>query len=140
MDFITTLPVTNENQDAMMVIVDKLTDLVMLIPTRTNMDTVEPATKFFIHLYRWLGLPKQIISDMDGSFISIFLKEVFTLTQARLAMSTSHHPQTDRRKKRQIKLWMKLSDSTSTTNKLIGTTCYQLSNTPTTLACKLPLD
>jgi hypothetical protein len=33
--FITTLPVTKENHDAVMVIVDKLTKLVMFIPTRT---------------------------------------------------------------------------------------------------------
>jgi hypothetical protein len=39
MDFITTLPVTKENHDAVMVIVDKLTKLVMFIPTRTDMDT-----------------------------------------------------------------------------------------------------
>jgi hypothetical protein len=47
--FITTLPVTKEYRDAVMVIVDKLTKLVMFIPTRTDMDTVETATKFFNH-------------------------------------------------------------------------------------------
>jgi hypothetical protein len=40
MDFITTLPLTKENHDAVMVIVDKLTKLMMFIPTRTDMDTV----------------------------------------------------------------------------------------------------
>jgi Integrase zinc binding domain len=49
MDFITTLPMTKENHDAVMVIVDKLTKLVMFIPTRTDMDTVETAKKFFNH-------------------------------------------------------------------------------------------
>jgi hypothetical protein len=33
MDFITTFPVTKENHDAVMVIVDKLTKLVIFIPT-----------------------------------------------------------------------------------------------------------
>jgi hypothetical protein len=94
-DFITTLPVTKENHDAVMVIVDKLTKLVMFIPTRTDMDTVETAKKFFNHWYRWFGLSKKIISDMDGSFISRFWKELFRLTQTRLAMYTSHHPQPD---------------------------------------------
>jgi hypothetical protein len=67
MDFITTLPGTKENNDAVMVIVDKLTKLVMFIITRTDMDTVETAKKFFNHWYRWFGLPKKIISDRDGS-------------------------------------------------------------------------
>jgi hypothetical protein len=47
MDFITTLPVTKYNHDAVMVIVDKLTKLVMFITTQTYMDTVETAKKFF---------------------------------------------------------------------------------------------
>jgi hypothetical protein len=64
--------VTKENHDAVMVIVDKLTKLVMFIPTRTDMDTVETAEKFFSNLYRWFGVPKKIISDRDGRFISRF--------------------------------------------------------------------
>jgi hypothetical protein len=95
MDFITTLPVTKEDHDALMVIVGKLTKLVMFIPSQTDMDTVETATKFFNHWYRWFGLPNKIISDKDGRFISRFWKELVRLTQTRLAMSTSHHPQTD---------------------------------------------
>jgi hypothetical protein len=78
-----------------MVIVDKLTKLVMFIPTRTDMDTVEASKKFFNHWYKWFGLPNKIISDRDGRFISGFWKELFRITQKRLAMSTSHHPQTD---------------------------------------------
>jgi hypothetical protein len=72
MEFITTLPVTKYNHDAVMVIVNKLTKLVMFIPTRTDMDTVETAKKFFNHWFRWFGLPKKIISDRDGRFISRF--------------------------------------------------------------------
>jgi hypothetical protein len=95
MDFITTFPVTKENNDAVMLIVDKLNKLVMFIPTRPDMDTRETAKKFFNHWYRWFGLPKKIISNRDGSFISRFWKELFRLTQTRLALSISHHPQTD---------------------------------------------
>jgi Integrase zinc binding domain len=69
MGFIATLPVTKEYHDAVMVIVDKLTKLVMFIPTRTDMDTVETEKKFFNHWYKWFGLPKKIISDRDGRFI-----------------------------------------------------------------------
>jgi hypothetical protein len=95
MEFITTFPVTKENHDAVVVIVDKLFKLVIFIPTRTDMDTVETAKKFFNHWYRWFGLPTKIISNRDGRFISRFWKEIFRLTQTRMAMSTSYHPQTD---------------------------------------------
>jgi hypothetical protein len=95
MDFNTSLPETKSNHDAVMVIVDKLSKLVMFIPTRTDMDTVATAKMFFNHWYRWFGLPKKIISDRDGRFVSKFWKELFRLTQTRLEMSTSHDPQTD---------------------------------------------
>jgi Integrase zinc binding domain/Chromo (CHRromatin Organisation MOdifier) domain len=108
MDFSTTLPVTKENHDAVIVIVDKVTKLVMFIRTRTDMDTVETAKRFFNHLYRWFGLPKKIISDRDGRFISRFWKELFRITQTMLAMSTGHHPHTDRQTEKAIRTLEKM--------------------------------
>jgi hypothetical protein len=49
-DFITILPETKANHDAVMVIVEKLTKLVLLFPTRTDMNTVTTAKLFFNHL------------------------------------------------------------------------------------------
>jgi hypothetical protein len=77
MYFITTLPETKANHDAVMVIVDKLTKLLMFIPTRTDMDTVTTAKLFCNHWYMWLGLPEKIISDRNGLFISKFWRELF---------------------------------------------------------------
>jgi hypothetical protein len=71
------------------------------------MDTVETSKKFLNHWYRWFGLPKKIISDRDERFISMFWKELFRITQTRLSMSTSHHPQTDGQTARPIELWRK---------------------------------
>jgi hypothetical protein len=39
-----------------------------------------------------------MISDRDWRFISRFWKELVRLTQTRLAMSTSHHPQTEKQR------------------------------------------
>jgi hypothetical protein len=36
-----------------------------------------------------------IVSDRDGHFVGKFWQELFRLTQVRLAMSSSHHPQAD---------------------------------------------
>jgi hypothetical protein len=95
MDFITALPKTKNEFDAIMVVVDKLTKMVMFIPTTTEVDAVGSAKLFFRNWYRLYGLPSKIISDRDGRFISKFWRELFRLMQTKLAMSTSHHPQTD---------------------------------------------
>jgi hypothetical protein len=94
MDFITTLPETKANHDAVTEIADKLTRLVMFIPTRTDMDAVMTAKLFFNHWYRWFGLPDKIISDSDGRLICKFWRGLFRLTPTRLAMSKRHNPQT----------------------------------------------
>jgi hypothetical protein len=54
MDFITSLPKTKANHDAVMVIVDKPTKLVMFIPTRTDMDTMATAKMLLNHWYSGL--------------------------------------------------------------------------------------
>jgi hypothetical protein len=89
MVFITTLPETKASHDAVMVIVDKLAKLVMFIPTRTDIDTFrQPKPPIPM-------IEEQLRDSEDGLFISNFWRELFRLTQTRLAMSTSHHPQTD---------------------------------------------
>jgi hypothetical protein len=72
MEFITSLPDSKANIDAVMVILDIFTKLVTFIPNRTNMDTVTTAKVLLNHWYRWFGLPKKIISYRDGRFVSKF--------------------------------------------------------------------
>jgi hypothetical protein len=48
-EFITTLPETKANYDAVMVIVDKLTKMVMFRPTRIDMDTDTTEKLIFNH-------------------------------------------------------------------------------------------
>ncbi|XP_059075191.1 uncharacterized protein LOC131875172 [Cryptomeria japonica] len=50
---------------------------------------------FFREVFRLHGLPKNIISDRDSRFFSIFCGELFRLTGTELNHSTSYHPQTD---------------------------------------------
>jgi hypothetical protein len=95
LDFVMDLPRTSSGQDAIVVIVDRLSKIVRFCPTTSDADAVGSAKLFFNHWYRHYGLPCKIVSDRDVRFVGKFWQELFRLTQVHLAMSSSHHPQTD---------------------------------------------
>jgi hypothetical protein len=69
--------------------------MIMFIPTTAEVDAVGSAKLFFSNWYRLYGLPRNIISDRDGRVMNKFWRELFPLMETKLAMSMSHHPQTD---------------------------------------------
>ena len=50
---------------------------------------------FFKEIFRLHGLPKSIVSDRDGRFMSAFWQEIFRLVGIKLTLSTRYHPQTN---------------------------------------------
>jgi transposase InsO family protein len=94
MDFITELPESN-GYDSILVIVDKLTKYVNLIPTTTRINEKGTAELFFDHIVTHYGLPKQIISDRDSRWTGSFWKEVCKKLNIQRALTTAHHPQAD---------------------------------------------
>ena len=95
MDFIMELPKTAQGHDAILVVVDKLTRFVTLIPTTSNVNESETAELLFKHVICKYGLPRQIISDRDQRWVGSFLKEVSKLLNIKRALTTSHHSQAD---------------------------------------------
>ena len=63
MDFITHLPKTRQGYDAMLVIVDYLTKMMILRPTHSTATAVNTAKIFVDAIIRIHGLPKVIVSD-----------------------------------------------------------------------------
>ncbi|GJP35936.1 hypothetical protein CLOM_g20472, partial [Closterium sp. NIES-68] len=100
MDFVTGLPVSASGNDAVLVVVDRLTKMAHFAPYRTTI-TVEETAKLFIstvvHLH---GLPLAIISDRDRKFTSKFWHETWEQHSTRLLFSSAYHPQTDGQTKR----------------------------------------
>jgi len=98
MDLITKLPTTKNNNDTIVVFVDKLSKMVHCCPANEkDGKTKAPhmARMFFDNIVRLHGVPKRIVSDRDRRFISSFWQELWRLLGTKLAMSTSYHPQTD---------------------------------------------
>ena len=95
MDFVTHLPKTPRHFDALMVVVDYLTKMLILVPTYSSATAVDTARFFVDAVVRRHGLPRAIVSDRDTKFTSTFWREVQKTMGTTLAMSSGFHPQTD---------------------------------------------
>ena len=96
MDFVTHLPKTRQGYDALLVVVDYLTKMLILRPTHSTTTTVDTAKIFMDSVVRAHGLPRAIVSDRDTKYTSTFWCEVFKTMGTTLAMSSSFHLQPDR--------------------------------------------
>lgn len=95
MDFITPLPKSKNGHTGILVVVDRLSKMIRLIPLPEKVDAPLVAKLFKDHIYRNHGLPQVIISDRDSIFMSNFWKALFTLLGTKISPSSAYHPQTD---------------------------------------------
>ncbi len=95
MDF---LPESKDRDGAynmLTVIIDHLTGMVHLVPSRMNYKAKEVAELVFLEVYKYHGLPKKIVSDRDTLFTSIFWSHLHALIGTKLKMLSTYHPETD---------------------------------------------
>ena len=105
MDFIVKLPilkdpVTKEEYDTILVIVDRLTKLLHLIPFNKKYTAEQLGFIILDRLIRYHGIPEALISDRDKLFTSNYWKTLMPLLGTKLKMSTAFHPTTDGQTKR----------------------------------------
>lgn len=93
-DLIGPLPTSN-GYDAILVIVDKFTKMIKVIPTNTTITSEQMAQQYRDHVWRNHGLPKKIISDRGPQFASKFMKDLCKSLGINQNLSTAYHPQTD---------------------------------------------
>ena len=95
MDFITQLPMTKGGHDAIIVFVDRLTKMVRIAATVTEVSAEGAANLLVLNVFRHHGIPLSIVSDRDGRFTSKFYRHLAERWGIKLNMSTAYHPQTD---------------------------------------------
>jgi len=98
MDFVGPLPESGNRDglfDSITVVICLLTLMVHLIPSRTNYKATQLAKLMFEHVYKLHGLPRNIISDRDVLFTSVFWNHLHHLIGTKLRMSSAYHPQMD---------------------------------------------
>ena len=94
-DLITQLPRTKHGNDAIVVMVEKLTKKIHTKATKTTVTAPQLAKIFIEEVVRHHGVPKNIISDRDSRFTSNFWRALWQRLGTKLNMSTAYHPQSD---------------------------------------------
>ena len=95
MDFITGLPKSAKQNDAIMVVVEKMSKPAHFILVKSTCKEIDIANIFMKEIFRLHGMPRKIISDRDTKFTSNFWKSLFVGFETKLLFSTTYHPQTD---------------------------------------------
>lgn len=95
MDFVVKLPLTPNNHDTILVIVDRLSKMTHLIPCNERITAVDLAQLFVDNIVKLHGIPTQIITDRGSLFMSNFWSHFTKILQIKRSLSTAYHPQTD---------------------------------------------
>jgi hypothetical protein len=95
MDFITGLPKSTKQNDAIMVVVEKFSKSTHFVPFKSTCKAIDIANIFLKEIFRLHGLPKEIVYDRDTKFTSIFWKSLMVGFETKLLFNTSYHPQND---------------------------------------------
>ena len=66
-------------KDCIYVVVDRLNKFSHFFHVTSYFSAAQVADLFFREIFRLHGLPKSIVSDRDGRFMSDFWKEIFIL-------------------------------------------------------------
>ncbi len=95
MDWITKLPLTESGYDALLVVVEKLSTYVRLLPCHSD-DTMEDLAKlFYAEVVKHEGWPQGVISDRDKLIVPDFWQSLMKLGGCKPNMSTAFHPESD---------------------------------------------
>ena len=95
MDFVVGLPRTPSYQDAIWVIVDRLTKCAHFLPLKIMNSMEKLASMYIREIVRLHGVPASIVSDRDARFTSKFWQRLQDAMGTKLSFSSAYHPQTD---------------------------------------------
>ena len=95
MDFVVGLPRTQQNHDAIWVVVDRLTKSAHFIAYSMTYPVEKLSRLYLQHIVRLHGVPVTIVSDRDLRFTVEFWKSLQAAMGTTLNLSTAFHPQTD---------------------------------------------
>ena len=89
------LPATRKGYTAILVFVDRLTKMVHLAPTHSEVSAEQTAQLYVDNVIKHHGFQTDIVSDRDPRFTGRFWRQVCELVGTRQNLSTAFHPETD---------------------------------------------
>ncbi len=92
-DFLCGLP-ESKGYTVIMVVVDRLTKMIHLIPFKDIPTTEETAKEFLRNIYKLHGLPRDIITDRGTQFTSDLWKELLSALRIQAKVATTDHHET----------------------------------------------
>ena len=95
LDWITDLPPTSRAFDSILVVVDRLSKFVVLIPCNKAMSSQDTVRLLEERVVQYFGQPKKITSDRDPRLMAAFFQEWCKQHGIRHAPSTAYHPQSN---------------------------------------------
>jgi hypothetical protein len=95
MDFITGLPNSTKKNDAIMVVVEKLSKSSYFVPIKSTCKAIDIANIFMKEIFRLQDMPKEIVFGQDNKFTSSFWKSLMVGFETKLLFGTTYRPQTD---------------------------------------------
>jgi len=94
MDFITDLP-PSAKIDTICVVVDRFSKMAHFIPYKKTIIGEETTKVFINNIYRYPGLPDDIISNRRPQYISKFWQLLFEILKVKIKLLLAFHPQTN---------------------------------------------
>lgn len=95
LDFITDLPRSKNQNDAVLVIVDTLSKMAHFVPTRKAVTAEDTVDLLADRLIRYHGFSDVLLSDRDPRFTSELWHQLCKRFNIKRALSSAYHPQTD---------------------------------------------
>ena len=117
LDFVSKFsPAHKTKNDQCLVMVDQFSKFVMLKGCCSSITAEETASLFHEKVFPLFGAPRVVLSDRRPQFTAQFWKQIMSLMQTKVAIATSHHPQTDGQSERAIQTLLRLIRTYATNN------------------------
>ena len=85
----------SKRYDSILVVVDWFSKMGCFIPTKSTVTAKEVADLVFANVFKYWGMPKNMLSNRDPKFVAKFWKQLFYKLGAELLKSSAYHSETD---------------------------------------------